>query len=133
AYYYPTDFLGGVETIKDLFALINLDWTTYRNDTPLKYGPMVATPEAVAIPMRSNTTSYGPWSTNGITGATLYRKEEGLAPWNYGGYHYMNLAASGYLADFVRQTQVEENGSITYEGLPDKSIGDEITSGGSIV
>lgn len=133
AYYYSNDVLGGVNTIKDLFSLINLDWTVYRNDTPLKYGPAAAVPAAVALPMRSNSISYGPWQTNGIAGATLYRKEDGLAPWNYGGHLYMNLAASGFINDFVRSSQVEENGSIQFAGFPDRSIGDEIMAGGSII
>lgn len=128
----PVDTLGGVEDINTLFSISSREWADWRNSTSAgKYHPAALQPSSVGLPFRSNTESYGPWQIAGDPAKTEYRKEESLAPWNYGGYIYMNAAASGILENFVRNSQVNEEGIITVPGLPTKSLGESIEAYGA--
>ena len=121
------DMLGGVDDINTLFSISSSEWANVRNSsTAGKYFGAAIQPSSVAIPFRSNNQSYGPWFITGSAGKTEYRKEDGLAPWNYGGYYYMNLAASGILENFVRNSQVNENGTVQFPGYPDRNLGEQI-------
>jgi hypothetical protein len=43
-------------------------------------------PNEVAVPMKSNTTRYGPYSWAGPPGPVAFHSDDGLVPWEYGGY-----------------------------------------------
>jgi len=134
-FYKADDSLGGVEHINAAFGInINNAANIRAGYIPGRLHPETAIPVGVAIPMKSNEYSYGPWYTNnGPEGRVEFRKEDGLVPWQYGGYELMNAAAQSYLDNFVTQTQSVENARIAIAGYPERSLGEVLVSGGPII
>lgn len=85
-------------------------------------------PDAVVIPMRSNTNRYGPWRYQGPPGPVTLVTDDSLVPWEYGGYTVMNRAADEKIKDAVTFMQVGERGSFTIPGYPIKKLGQEVRS-----
>lgn len=85
-------------------------------------------PSAAAIPIKSNVHTYGPWSNIGPPGGTKLEQNDGLTPWEYGGYAAMNLAAEELMQAGITNTQVVEVGSVTVAGMPTLPLGVEINS-----
>lgn len=84
-------------------------------------------PVAAAIPILSNTQTYGPWLASATANGTVYfEKDEGLVPWEYGGTAYMNLAATAKITDSVSEMQTSERGSVTIPGYPTVGLGTSI-------
>lgn len=59
--------------------------------------PSPVIPDLVALPLRSEERSYGPWTSfynayDNIGGKMEYIHDENLTPWNYGGYGLMDKA-----------------------------------------
>ncbi len=86
------------------------------------------TPVAAAIPIKSNVHTYGPWSNIGPPGGTKLEQNDGLTPWEYGGYTAMNIAAEELMQAGITNTQVVEVGSVTVAGMPTLPLGAEINS-----
>ena len=91
------------------------------------------TPNAVSVPMRSNTNRYGPWFKQGPPGPVTLVTDDQLVPWEYGGYPLMNLAAAEKIDEAVTYMQVGERGSFTIPGYPVKSLGQEIRATQSVM
>lgn len=93
-----------------------------------EYGRLVYYPDAVAVPMRSNVNTYGPWISIGPAGGMRVEKNDGLVPWQFGNYSILNTAAQALADAGNTNMQVGELGSVTVAGYPEVPIGAEINS-----
>lgn len=106
--------------------------------------PSPVYPTMVAIPLMSKERCYGPWISSyissesarysNIPGKVEFIKNETLSPWSYNGYDLMNEA--GVLeATFSNSLLLfSENGSFTYNGLPNgNSLCAPLLDGGPLV
>ena len=99
-------------------------------------------PASAALPVKSNTTTYGPWLATASSlvvnghpfgGKVYYEQDDGLAPWEYGGFTYMNLGAAAKIDNSITNETVSERGSVTLAGYPEKTLGLAITDSPSLV
>ncbi len=91
--------------------------------------PRVA-PTALAIPTRSNISTYGPWYYAGPPGKVIVEQAPDLVPWEYGGSTYMELAAIARVTSSVTFMQLSEMGRLELVGLPLASLGATLLAGG---
>src|SRR5690606_41655868 len=71
-------------------------------------------PRFASIPLRDNTTTYGPWySFNALGGAMEFEQNDELVPWNFGGYAGMNAVALASVNDPLYNRNINESGNIT--------------------
>lgn len=89
-------------------------------------------PDYVLMPLRSNVSSYGPWVTTpaGPAGKLNFEVDDGLAPWEFGGYSLLNLAGQARVQSARTARQVVERGFIEVPGAPAFSLGDNLVAGG---
>lgn len=112
-------------SILDSISRNSLEIGNKVNAAPLPF----LTPIGVAIPVKSNTQTYGPWSAvANVDGKVYYEQDEGLVPWEYGGLVYMNLAAQAKINNSICNVQTTERGSVTVAGYPEKSLGSDIST-----
>lgn len=98
---------------------------------PLNIGPEYQTPYLVAVPLKSNILTYGPWySSVGATGKIIYEQDKTLVPWNYNGTTLMNTVAQAKVDSLVSHMFMAEAGHIERVGLPTASLGDVLQAGG---
>jgi hypothetical protein len=97
---------------------------------PIKMAPAARTPLAVAVPLKSNVLTYGPWFAAGAAGKVRFEQDPSLVPWNYGGYNVMNQAASARVLTAVTGMQLSEAGSIELAEAPRTSLGNLLQVGG---
>ena len=101
-------------------------------------------PDIVAIPLRSKERCYGPWISSAVEGQQIrykniggkvdFKKDEKLAPWNFGGYDLMNQA--GVLeAQFSNSLLLfSERGGIVFAGAPrGNTLCQQLVNGGPLV
>lgn len=88
-------------------------------------------PTAVAIPIRNNIFTYGPWWLNGAVAHSEFEKDDSLAPWNYGGIASMNQAAYNKLFSSATNLITAETGEFEEAGVPQFSLGDLLLAEGS--
>ncbi len=81
------------------------------------------TPMSIAIPVKSNTQTYGPWGVSGPPGPVKVEYDEGLVPWEYGGYPFLNAAATEIVENAVSYMRIAERGEIDLPGYPILPIG----------
>jgi hypothetical protein len=91
---------------------------------PLKIAPATRVPTALALPLKSNTLTYGPWLAAGAPGKVRVEHDPSLTPWGYGTYGAMNQAANVRVVTAVCQQQVVETGQREVVGAPAYSLGD---------
>ena len=82
--------------------------------------------DAAAFGMASNIMTYGPWTNAGVPGQTRVEHQEGLVPWEYGGYEVLNLAGQTFADEGVTNMQVGEMGSVKVPGYPTLPLGAEL-------
>lgn len=87
-------------------------------------------PDAVAVPIRNNMLTYGPWIANGPPGQSKVEKDDGLVPWEYGSIDDMNNAGQAKVDEGVTYLQVTELGNVTIPGYPALHLGDELRFSG---
>lgn len=92
-----------------------------------KISPMPRQPDFVAIPLKSNILTYGPWYGVGAEGKVNFQQDSGLAPWNYGGSAIMNLTANARVTDAITLQQSSESGTVEIVGPPAFNIGDQLS------
>lgn len=97
---------------------------------PLRLHPSAIYPDSFAIPLKSNTATYGPWFFAGAPGKTKVEQDSGLVPWNYGGEAELQLAATSRVASAITNMQVSEAGNMELAGLPSVSLGDVLAVDG---
>jgi hypothetical protein len=100
--------------------------------TPSSIPPKPNIPTNVAIALRSNRYSYGPWRTPSFSegGKVRYERDESLTPWNFGGYGQMDDYAYAKIAGAYTGMIMGETGSITEAGAPQIQLGAVLKAGG---
>jgi hypothetical protein len=84
--------------------------------------------------MQSNEFTYGPWyRLSQQQGKIDFIKDDGLVPWEYGGYTFLDAAADAMVTNYPTESRIEETGEVLVPGVPDKEIGDALIAGGPIV
>lgn len=132
-----TDPLGGVD---DLAAILGIPVENlaraaqFRSDSfPMRINPPAFYPNGVAIAMKSNQFTYGPWGKFTSNGRVHFEQDTSLTPWEYGGYDNLNLGAFARLATIQNPNQVKERGTLNQPGAPIVSLGDVLISQGPTV
>lgn len=97
------------------------------------YDAAAILPDFVAIPLQSNTETYGPWYSTGANGKLIFEKDDSLVPWNYGTYATMNSAANAKVDTIAYTNYVSEAGSIKFPGTPINNLGSQLNEGGPYV
>lgn len=99
-----------------------------------------ATPNAIAIPMKSNIIKYGPYYSlnfNNSYGKINIEVDPDLAPWNYGSTFLMSQAGISKAQTAFDNNEVplviSENGSASIVGLPMYSLADKLIIDGVAV
>jgi hypothetical protein len=87
-------------------------------------------PSGMAVPFRSNVDTYGPWYAVGASGKTRAEHDPSLTPWGYGGFAFMNAAATSRVSAAISSMQVGESGEVELAGAPASSLGDTLSAGG---
>lgn len=86
-------------------------------------------PDACGFGIKSNVLTYGPWKINGKAGATRITHEDGLNPWDFGGFDTLNAAGNELALQGLTNQQVADEGQITIVGYPNMPLGAELLSG----
>ena len=96
-------------------------------------------PTAAAVPILSNTQTYGPWYAfadsyggSGVPGSVAMSVDEGLTPWEYGGSGYMKAGGLAQVANAVTAMQYGERGEVTVPGYPVGGLGGALNGSVSI-
>lgn len=97
---------------------------------PLRVSPAARTPRNAAVPLKSNTRTYGPWFAVGASGKVKVEQDDGLTPWDYGGWDVMDLAGRSRVAQAITNQISSELGSLELAGAPEASLGDALIQGG---
>ena len=101
--------------------------------TKLAIVPPAIYPYGAAIAIESSQYVYGPWGQYSADGKLEFEQDEGLVPWEYGGYTQLNNAALAKLNTIAKGNQVLERADWTEAGLPKASLGQTIASEGPIL
>jgi len=95
-------------------------------------------PLYISIPLRSRVETYGgsisgrgSWYLAGVPGNTDVEQDNNLNPWSFGGYPGMFLAATAKLFQVSSQAYAAEFGSMSFPGLPNHSLGEELYYAGT--
>ncbi len=91
---------------------------------PLFTHPAFRQPDSLAIPLKSNVLTYGPWYDEGAFGKVSFRYDESLTPWQYGDYATMNLAGLSNVSNAITHMVEGETGTIDKVGLPAYGLAD---------
>lgn len=83
-------------------------------------------PDACGFGIKSNVLTYGPWGAAGPAGGVNVVNDEGLVPWEYGGFDTLDLAGLSIANEGVTNQQVSEAGEITVAGYPELPLGAEL-------
>jgi len=89
------------------------------------------TPDACGFGIKSNILSYGPWGAAGAVGGVQVTHDDGLVPWEYGGFTTLNLAGNATASEGITNQQVAEEGQVTVIGSPDLPLGAELLAADS--
>lgn len=90
-------------------------------------------PDLAIIPLQNNQVTYGPWSAAGAAGKVDFEYATDLVPWNFGSESAMNLIGNARVASAVSSYMEEETGEVVIPDLPDRSIGQQLISGGPYI
>ena len=94
-----------------------------------QFADRMLSPTAAAVPILSNTQTYGPWFKEGIEYGTVYAEQDtSLSPWEYGGQNFMDLGAISKVHNATTEMNIAERGEVTVAGYPTKGLGAGITS-----
>lgn len=108
-------------------------------------------PVAAAVPLQSKRLVYGPWFAKKTDvpgfdffgggnyfgrsdkGKTIYQRESGFAPWQFGSFAKMDSTAFNTASSMLGEKYVMEMGDVTFPGSPTGSLGSLIAAGGPSV
>jgi hypothetical protein len=131
------DPLGGVHDIATVLGIpdesLVYAYALRNGSFPMRLHPAPYRPDAVAVPVKSNRDSYGPWVLQGAPGKVNFQRDEGLVPWNYGDFTTLDLVANAKLAESATNQQIIETGTLDIAGTPIASLGDELVNDGPTV
>ena len=109
--------------------------------------PKAAHPFFAAIPLKSNTHTYGPWTNlpyysrnaiiqdanfnrenyiDNMVNGLVVEKDDELVPWNYGGTSVLDKAALLKVNDGLKYQSVAESASFTVIGAPKFGLGSKL-------
>lgn len=89
-------------------------------------------PSAAGFGIKSNILKYGPWGAAGVSGPVApVIDDEGLVPWEYGGFTTLDLAGNSLATAGVTNYQIAEEGSVTVVGYPELPLGAELLAADS--
>ena len=104
-----------------------------------RYGDRMIHPLAAAVPVLSNTQTYGPWYKQAIMvnasesyGTVHAEQDTTLNPWEWGGTSSMNSGALVKLENSTTIMNAAERGEVTVPGYPTMGLGAGITATNSI-
>lgn len=124
-------WIGQQATIQAREALERERARNALGNLPFQLHPRKLHPSGVAIPLKSNILTYGPWQINNGNGSQVrYEQDSSLTPWNYGSEEAMELAALAKLTAAATETEVIESGEVEQEGLPLFNIGETMIANG---
>ena len=127
------------------------------NQQNLPIAPRAAVPVFAAVPLKSNLSSYGPWSShpglghindgslfndrnpisqiNNLVGEVNFELKEDAVPENYGGIHALDDSILTTLKDNNQYQQVLENGTITTAGVMflNSNLGSSLVADGPLI
>ena len=101
--------------------------------------PSPIVPDLVALPLRSEERSYGPWTSfynayDNIGGKMEYIHDESLTPWNYGGYGLMDKAGRSKVEMGTSAQVMSERGAFSLPMEPSGiTLGTTLTGSGPLV
>lgn len=147
---YSTEY--GIDMSSSIIMALQQEWVsrgadpaltnTYLQEFVKKIGfdvlrepipPIPLIPAMAAIPVKSNTETYGPWFYTGSNGKIEYEQNNDLVPWNFGGYTQMNLFGASMVSQAISSRFVSEAGSIDVPGAPLARTGEVLITGGPFV
>lgn len=125
----------------DLAAMMGMDDPTqlqniaYDRSTSfnLQIHPPAYYPTAIAVALKSNQVTYGPWGKYEKDGKLSFEQDDGLVPWEYGDYTTLTQAAIAKLNNIAMGNQVLERGEFTEAGIPKASPGEYLVDEGPIL
>lgn len=128
----PVDVMGDVTIIGAIFNMDKAEGTKYLKGAPInvRCAPNIIPPAQVAVPLKSNIETYGPWSSFGAPGKVRFEQDSSLTPWNYGGWAEMEAAAHARIDSVVTNMMLGESGEVQVVGMPTASLGDSLSTGG---
>lgn len=133
----PLDALGSVDDIGSILNVSResiISAATNRVDSfGMKIHPPAIYPNGVAVALKSNQYTYGPWGKWAADGRVLFERDESLTPWEYGDYNTLTQAALAKLANIPLPNQVQEAGTVREVDMPTKSLGDVLIIGGPTI
>lgn len=120
---------GNFSTFVALTALQSVE----REYTINYIDPPVREPDSIAIMLKSNVHTYGPWKPNNVIeagppGQTKVEKHDDLVPWTYGSYLNLDDVAISRANEAVTVMNEGEVGNVTIHGVPNIPIGAELAS-----
>lgn len=131
----PEGVFGQIEVAA---ALRNYNMLGFKNGLPMfanfdGYAPDRRPPLSVAVPLKSNLQTYGPWWVNGNPGKTEFIKDDSISPWNFGGYDAMNAYAYAVLGTIRTTGQNSESGQLRIAGAPMVNLGQILNNYGPVL
>ena len=91
-------------------------------------------PQAIGVPLKSNTRTYGPWYVAGANpGSVTCEIDDGLVPWEYGGISFMNAAGIAKVKNSATAMQFGDRGEVTVPGYPNLSVGSPLSDNPSLL
>lgn len=115
----PTKIKAAVDKARDNPNMI---------ETLLAYIQRARYPAEVGFGIKSNILKYGAWWDADAIGAVQVDMDEGLVPWEYGGFTDLNTAAGALAESTTTATQVDETGKVRVAGYPEIPLGAELLS-----
>ncbi len=134
-YEIPVDGAGNINAVAQVFGqpvgdVLGFNKNIAGGNALARVAPPAHQPDFIAIPLKSNIYTYGPWFLQGATGKVRVEYDSSLVPWNYGGFTYMNLAAQAKVTQAVSAMTLYETGDFTKVGPPGYSLGDTLQADG---
>jgi hypothetical protein len=131
----PRDFNPNDRDVRTVVQEIQEAWSSLSmiDSSFIGHAGAALVPDLVAVPLRNNISSYGPWYAYGANGKIEFERDESLVPWNYGGFTIMNLAGNAKVNEALTNQQISETGTIEIAGIPTVSLGSALISGGPFV
>jgi len=91
-----------------------------------EFHPPAHIPDSVAIPLKSNMETYGPWKSknwDNNAGGVNYIKDNDLCPWVLGSADQMNVISQSLVSEQQVALSEAETGSVNYPYWPEIPLG----------
>lgn len=120
---------GGAQTAQEIDDIVDsLKARAAADSSWVGGGRFCAMIDAVAIPLKHHTLTYGPWFNPTIVGRVEVINDPNLVPWRYNGMAGLNAAANLLCNESRVFMRKGELGSITVASVPTIPLGAELTA-----